>query len=186
MTQIYLSPGDSIRDVYYKADYVLRALTKYLDSNFLHINISKSKFIHFKTPKSNEVNMNLNLYNKPLQHVKSIKFLGVHIDEKLNWKLHIDKVSKKLSKISGVLYMIGRSIPKNLMPNVYNALVTSHLYYCIPVWGGNSSQLEPLFTAQKKSLRSLFRLKRARKHHDNWIYGHTKKHFNANKLFISS
>ena len=83
-TNIFIS-GDSIRDVYYKADYVLRALTKYLDSNFLHINISKSKFIHFKTPKSNEVNMNLNLYNKPVQHVKSIKFLGVHIDEKLNW-----------------------------------------------------------------------------------------------------
>ena len=78
--------------------------------------------------------------------------------------------------------MIGRSIPKNLMPNIYNALVTSHLYYCISVWGGNSSQLEPLFTAQKKSLRSLFRLKRARKHHDNWIYGHTKKHFNANNF----
>ena len=78
--------------------------------------------------------------------------------------------------------MIARSIPKQLIPNIYSALITSHLFYCISVWGGDSSQLEPLFTAQKKVLRSLFRVRRARKHHDNWIYGHTKKYFNDNEF----
>ena len=96
-TNIFIS-GDSIRDVNYKSDYVLKCLAKYLDANYLHINLTKSKFIHFKTPMSRDVNMNLNLYNKPLLRVKTIKFLGVFIDEKLNWKFHIEKLIKKYQK----------------------------------------------------------------------------------------
>ena len=180
-TNIFIS-DTSIRTVYYKADYVLKHLSKYLDANYLHINLTKSKFIHFKSPRSNDINMNLNLYNKPLTCVKRIKFLGVLIDEKLNWKFHIDNVTKKVSRTSGVLYKIGRSLPKTLLPSIFSALVNSHLSYCISVWGGNDTQLNKLFKAQKKALRSLFRIKRARKVHGIWKYGNTKAYFNDNKF----
>ena len=180
-TNIFIS-DTSIRTVYYKADYVLKHLSKYLDANYLHINLTKSKFIHFKSPRSNDINMNLNLYNKPLTCVKRIKFLGVLIDEKLNWKFHIDNIAKKVSRTSGVLYKIGRSLPKTLLPSIFSALVNSHLSYCISVWGGNATQLIKLFKAQKKALRSLLRIKRARKIHGIWKYGNTKPYFNDNEF----
>ena len=93
-TNIFVS-GESIRDVYYKANYVLERITKYVDANFLHLNITKSKFIRFKTPRAQDITLKLLLDNKPLKRVETIRFLGVHIDEKLKWRYHIDKLTKK-------------------------------------------------------------------------------------------
>ena len=78
--------------------------------------------------------------------------------------------------------MIGRCIPKKLIPNIFSALVNSHLSYCISVWGGDSNQLVKLFKAQKKTLRSLFRIKRSRKINGIWEYGHTKPYFNTHNF----
>ena len=39
------------------------------------------------------------------QKEKSFKFLGIHIDETLTWKRHIDKVSSKISRAN---YMISK------------------------------------------------------------------------------
>ena len=78
--------------------------------------------------------------------------------------------------------MLGRTLPKQLIPSVYSALINSHLSYCISVWGGNPAHLESLFNAQKKSLRSIFRVKRSRKVYWVWEYGHTKCYFNENKF----
>ena len=178
-TNIFVS-GTSIKQLYYKANYILKHLMKYLDANYLHINTDKSKFIHFKSPKSNDINMNLNLGNKRLTCVKKTKFLGVFIEEKLNWKYHISSIAKRVSKTSGILYKIGRSLPISLRKSVFSELVNSHLSYCISVWGGNSNQLNNLFKVQKKALRALFRFRRSHKVGKVWKYGHTKPYFNDN------
>ena len=60
---------------------VLECITKYVDANFLHLNITKSKFIHFKTPRAQGITLKFLLDNKPLKLVETIRFLGVHIDE---------------------------------------------------------------------------------------------------------
>ena len=95
-------------DVYSKANAVLKCLSLYLRANFLHINISKSKFMHFKTPRSMDTSLDLNLNGTKLKRVRSIRFLGVYIEEKLNWQCHINILVRKLSRSAGILYNIGR------------------------------------------------------------------------------
>ena len=124
--------------------------------------------------------MNLTLNNKPLKCVKKIKILGVFIEEKLNWKYHISTLTNKISRTSGILYNIGRSLPKTLRHSVFSSLLNSHISYCISVWGGNPTQLDKLFVAQKRALRALYRLKKAFKVNGIWKYGHTKQYFNDN------
>ena len=81
----------------------------YLGANYLHINIKKSKYIHFLTPRS-KINVNSDLQvqfgSKDLKKVKEIKFLGVIIDDKLQWSSHIKYLAKKVSKTTGCLYAI--------------------------------------------------------------------------------
>ena len=66
-----------------------------------------------------------------------------------------------------------------MLRNVYYALVNSQLMYGISIWGsgGSTSNLRCLFSAQKKCIRSLFRVKRI----SNMCPGHTKSSFTAYK-----
>ena len=71
------------------------------------------------------------------------KFLGVIIDEKLNWKSNIKQLVTRFKKVSctvGSLFEMRRVINKNLRVSVYNALVNSQFTYNISVWGSTASK----------------------------------------------
>ena len=63
--------------------------------------------------------------------------------------------------------------------------MNSHITYGITVWGGNSTNLEKVFRAQKKCVRSLYKIKRRRKFKGSYIYGHTKKIFSTNSFLTA-
>ena len=146
--------GNSIREATEKSDLILSKLKKYLQANFLHINVSKSKFIHFQSPrKTASPLIDGPKYDSiPLQCTESIKFLGVTIDHKLSWKKHITYVCNKTRSSIAQLYNMRNVIPKNLKVSVYNAIVNSQFSYAISVWGGyaTSDSLKPIFLLQKK------------------------------------
>lgn len=170
--------GTSVQQIIKKTNAILSKLKKYLEANYLHINISKSKYIQFKTPrqklKSQEDAPHFG--DTALQSVDSIKFLGVIIDSKISWKEHISTVTNRVRSSVAELYGMRKIIPKNLKISVYNAIVNSQLSYAIPVWGGFGSRdsLKSLFLLQKRALRNLFCIPRVSKH----IPGHTKRVFN--------
>ena len=144
---------------YEKANKVLEQLNLYMVVNKLHINMSKCCFIDFKSPKSDNENENyaLKIKTTKIKQVNEAKFLGVTIDENLNWNSHIKKLSKKLSCSAGILNLIKDNIPEELHKNLYYTLFESHLSYGITVWGGvSNNKIEPLFKKQKKCLRILF------------------------------
>ena len=53
-------------------------------------------------PKSH-VSKTLYINNHPIRQVKETKFLGVIIDDKLDWSAHIDYICKKLRSATGTL-----------------------------------------------------------------------------------
>ena len=89
--------------------------------------------------------------------VDKTKFLGITIDQNLNWDAHRAKLIKKLATCSGILNRIKDNVPPKLHSDLYHTLFESHLVYGITVWGGVSeSKLDPLFKAQKKCIRIMF------------------------------
>ena len=135
--------------------------------------------MHFQSPKSRDIPLELNLNAQSLMRVDTLRFLGVQINHKLNWQSHINYVVNKLSKTTGQLYTIGRIIPTGIKASIFNSLVNSSIFYCISVWGGDSTKLKKVFLAQKKALRALFRIK---KHENDSGRSHTKRHFTENNL----
>lgn len=86
--------------------------------------------------------------------VNSTPFLGIQIDENLQWKDHILNVSKKISKIAGILYKLRSVLPQRILVLLYNTLVLPHLSYCNVVWGNTyPTRLDCLFKIQKKIIR---------------------------------
>ena len=92
-----------------------------------------------------------------IKRVRQAKFLGVTIDDQLNWKPHIELLNRKLKSACGRIYRIKNCLPESLHKLIYHTLFESHLSYGITVWGGvSNSNLDPLFKTQKKCIRILF------------------------------
>ena len=145
---------------YKNANEILKSVNYYMLLNRLHINMSKCCFIDFKPCEDGEPENDkytIKIGNLKIKHVKETKFLGVTMDENLNWNAHLKNLSKKLSCSTGILNSIKDNIPVELYKDMYYTLFESHLSYGITVWGGiSNSKLDPLFKIQKKCLRILF------------------------------
>ena len=123
--------------------------------------MSKCCFIDFKEARNKNAGDNAEhtLYIKgtKIKQVPETKFLGVTIDENLNWNAHINNLAKKLSCCTGVINSIKDNIPADMYNSIYHTLFESHLAYGITVWGGVSNKkLETLFKIQKTCMRILF------------------------------
>ena len=74
------------------------------------INAGKTKYIFFHKQQDNKKIPQklpmLSLNNTTLERVNSLKFLGVILDETINWNRHIELVENKISKNIGILYRV--------------------------------------------------------------------------------
>ena len=84
------------------------------------------------------------------------RFLGVIIDNRLSWSRHINQLSTKISRNSGILYRLKGIVPHSVIKLLYNSFIQSHLNYCSTVWGlGSKNSLNKLFISQKKAIRAI-------------------------------
>lgn len=66
----------------------------------------------------------------------SIKYLGVILDEKLNFLPHIVALATKIRRQINIMKLLRVGASKDILRMVYIALSQSVLGYCIGVWGG--------------------------------------------------
>ena len=59
------------------------------------------------------------------------KFLGIHLDKRLNLKNHVAQVSLKVSKSIGLLYKPNRYLPETILKPLYISLIHPYLPYGI-------------------------------------------------------
>ena len=157
--------GRSEEEVYEKANNVLLSVHKYMTTNLLHINMSKSVYMHFRPGRYSSCartrefgsEKHISLHNHTLQKVDKVKFLGVVIDNELSWVDHIDHVKTKLNSSLSVIKRIMKFIPESEYRKLYDSLFKSYLSYCISSWGGVPSyKTSCLFSSQKRCIRLLF------------------------------
>jgi hypothetical protein len=53
--------------------------------------------------KHRKKNVNILINNEQLNIVQSTTFLGLILDSQLNWKLHLEHVTKKVAKVIGII-----------------------------------------------------------------------------------
>ena len=82
------------------------------------------------------------------------KFLGAILDEKLRFADHVDHITNKVSKLTGLMYKLKAIFPLEILKNLYLSLIYPYYNYCILAWGAaNKSALQPLLLFQKKLVR---------------------------------
>lgn len=89
---------------------------------------------------------------------RTVKFLGVNIDSRLNWSIHIEKVCKQISRNIYCLRRLKKIAGPQVLKTAYYSNVHSHLTYGIIIWG-SSSESKRLLILQKKAIRVILNLK---------------------------
>lgn len=93
-----------------------------------------------------------------IEKIKTYKYLGIWVDEHLKWSHHTDYVRNKLRKSAYILNHLKYCCNKEVLLNVYYALVDSHLRYGITAWG-SSRKCSQLERTQHRILKILKRAK---------------------------
>ena len=137
-----------------KLNAELKLINQWLQINKLSLNVSKTKAMLFHTPQRKVTYPTLKIDNHKIEFVSKFNYLGIIIDENLNWNIHIETLTKKISKTIGIINKLKNQLPTETLLNIYNALVASYLNYGIVVWGW---KLEKLLKLQKKAVRAITR-----------------------------
>ena len=129
----------------------------WLVANKLTLNVTKSKFMIISKAKNNfDSDFCLKLNGMALQRCTDYKYLGVYIDNKLNWKRHVQYVCDKLSKVCGYFAKLRHCAGQKTIKMIYNAIVFSHLKYCNIAWGtANTNILKPLVTLHNRIIKTM-------------------------------
>ena len=69
-----------------------------------------------------DFNLKRKLNGKWLSETNSVKYLGIRIDSKLNWKAHIDDIALKLITANAMLYKVRDFVNAGSLKAIYHAL----------------------------------------------------------------
>ena len=110
----------------------------------------KTKFMifHNKNKKIQNIVPAVNIIL--IERVQNFNYLGIVINEQLNWNTHIDILRRKISRQIGIFYKLKHFLPCSVLKTLYHCFLLPFCTYGILVWGSNTSRLSIL---QKKALR---------------------------------
>ena len=94
--------------------------------------------------------------NNTINETSATKFLGIHLDKKLNFVKHITEMSMKVAKSIGLLYKLNRFLPEINLKTLYTSLIHPYLSYGIEAWHGTyQNNTSKIFVLQKKAIRTI-------------------------------
>ncbi|KAK9501212.1 hypothetical protein O3M35_011970 [Rhynocoris fuscipes] len=111
---------------------------EWLHSNELILNKNKTY--------QKEFNIRAKITDEP------VKFLGLHIDSSLTWKVHTLKLREELSKAIYLIRKLKDEVPEEIMKTAYFGIFQSKMAYGIIVWGA-ATEANIIFKLQKKVVR---------------------------------
>ena len=76
-------------------------------------------------------NSNLKINNINIERVTQFNFLGVMFNSHMDWSRHINYISMKISRSTGILYRLKDIYPQSVLLTLYNTLILPHFHYCL-------------------------------------------------------
>ena len=131
-------------------------------------------FFKSKNKKAKLDKLDLKIAGKSIERVKETKFLGIFIDERLDWSHHIAKTRIKIAKGTGIIFKAKKFLNESTLITLYYSFVYPYLHYGIIAWGNTyDTHLDSLIKIQKRAIRLIT--------HSEWL-AHTAPLFHRLKL----
>ena len=132
----------------------LQEISLWLKVNKLSLNIKKTHYMLFTNKRSAKPCISVDIDGDTIDAVEYTRFLGIYIDNKLNWKKHIAYISGKVSRGIGIILKARKILNSDAMKTLYYSFIYPFFTYCNHVWGNAyDSNLYPLVMLQKRIIR---------------------------------
>lgn len=135
----------------------LNLLQEWLLKWNIKVNSEKSQHMTFTLRRGDCPSVNIN--NEPIPKVENVKYLGLTLDRRLNWKPHIKSKIKQLKiKTQRMFWLLGPRSQLNLnnKTRLYKAVLKPVWTYGIQIWGTASySNIDIIERYQSKTLRQI-------------------------------
>lgn len=152
---------ENFNDLEHKMSENLKVIYKWLCLNKLSLNIGKTNYVIFHCPQRKLPHKpSVKIADKEIEMVNDTKFLGVYIDNHLNWKKHCKVTATKCGRVASILYRLKHSLEPKILTTIYHSLFLPHLLYGLTAWGNCiSSELKRIRVLQKKVIRTITKSK---------------------------
>ena len=120
----------------------LELTVDWIRANKLSLNASKTEIVLFK-PRNKKITKQLNfrVSGQEIKQSSQVRYLGVILQDDMQWDAHITNLEKKLSRSIGLLSKIRYYVPMHLLQTIYYSIFNSHLIYACEIWGQNQNSL---------------------------------------------
>jgi len=137
----------------------MKKIQEWFSATKLTINVNKTAAIIIQpTIKKEECSIDIVIDKERIPIVNSYKYLGINLDNQLNFDIHIENIESKISRSIGSYGSYVRFSIKKTLRIIYYALVHPFLYNGITIWGTiYSSHLQKLILLQNTAIRDLCR-----------------------------
>ena len=115
----------------------LKGIASWLSANRLTLNVLKTDFMVVGSRQrvaSLEEDIALSLLDTKLEQVKSVKCLGVDIDEYLTWDNHMLSIRQNVTRNVSVLRRVKPFLKTENLINIYRSIIEPYFTYCCIVW----------------------------------------------------
>lgn len=152
-------------------NYDLKILRQWCNSNFMVVNVSKTKYMNFHHHGfdfDSEImfhdvtcNTGSTCNCQKIEKVNNFKYLGIYLDDKLSCEKHITNLNVNLRRNIRTFYYLRNLCDTDLLRSLYHALIHSRIQYGIHCWGGAFKNLiDKLAKTQKQYVRVILFKKR--------------------------
>ena len=132
-TTIYAS-SSSLNQLYNFLNLDLDTTADWFKANKLSLNTSKTTYMIFGNNETINYKYKLQLGDEVIKQENVVKFLGLFIDDKLQWKAHIKHCKAKLSNSLYAIRSAKHLLSKDNLKTLYFSLVHPYLYYGTIIW----------------------------------------------------
>ena len=136
-----------------KTNEELVKLVDWFDANKLIINSDKTNVMYFSksTYSRNTSEIKIKMNNVYLNISKSVKFLGIILDDELSFNNHRLHICNKISKNVGLLCKLRQFLPQKQLFMLCNSLILPYIHYCNITWASvGTTLLDSIYKVQKK------------------------------------
>ena len=126
----------------------------------LHLNISKTKLMHFQTKRNITLPCLIDDDTRAeIEIVSTAKILGLVIDNQISWKAHLEHTMKRLRSRVYMLYSLkAADAPKEVIWLVYCAMIRAIASYAFPAWSSIPKSHFAHFVSFERQICKLFKL----------------------------
>lgn len=118
---------------------LITSFVEWCEANRLQLNVTKTKEMEIDFRRKKAQLIPICISDCDVEIVDSYKYLGVHIDNKLNWTQNTEAIYRKgQSRLYFLRRLRSFNVCKKMLTMFYQSVVASSLFYAVLCWGSGA------------------------------------------------